>query len=770
MGKFESYITKHRYDPTQFPMDAEEKQRDMGIGEFWIDYDAEQFEEHLQEKMQGHSFQDRYLYYFDAAGYMDAKRERYKKLSEGRGGITQFAKAHGYHSARKRKKSARKASEAFGKAAQYANDIRYQPAPDSLYDRFLQRETVMRLMLEGRMNAAETKSISKMHEKYLQGKAKITSLTVLLELLDKCKNEADAQADMTSKMKLLKKEEALEKELAKARIEFRESQITADQKWVQSSGFDGMSIERTMSTAEDKVTKGNALTCLIMGRLKKQEKDGLIGDFPLVIPRLDSYGNPINKAEKEKAEWNQAYQSAGPNLKATMDMDVIARVEKFKLPDLAELDKVGMEKLFHAHPVEYYEMLIKAPRFLTDEIRKGGTYADYARQNPEFAAKVNVLQSLGALLEYTIKRAHVDPFTGKFYSHADYERLKPSLDAVKDSFGIDVAYRELFNAHRMSLLPDDDDDDDGDYDDQQQVEREEEQEDKKLDGQDDGQRVVKVDVQEEEEEQEKQKPIEEDTESMLEYGMLQEERNPDLTLEDYKIYKEMFDSGYAARDPHLVMDVFSMNLERKQKGLSKITLQDHLSAFMSSLRYNGRGEPASAEDRRILEQNKRWLKAWQEDDEKAKRDIVDEQLPKLFDGFEFPDPAAEPVTVWIERMIKEKPFKFNEMLRKATAIDNLAEEMEYIYDYEKAHLDLVFKLDLAHDIAMIARMQMFAYHSIDTFNQGIAGPEVGSIAHGAGTKEAQDSFEHSEKLAKFTADYATHWAELQSHKTGGGTT
>ena len=73
--------------------------------------------DHFNDRLQNSTYLERTKYYFESAGIMEAKAKRYRKLADDGRDITAYANQYGNHSARKRKKSANAAADAFDKAA-----------------------------------------------------------------------------------------------------------------------------------------------------------------------------------------------------------------------------------------------------------------------------------------------------------------------------------------------------------------------------------------------------------------------------------------------------------------------------------------------------------------------------------------------------------------------------------------------------------------------------------------------------------------------------
>ena len=124
-----------------------------------------------------------------------------------------MADKFGTHRAYKRRRAAGNASDYFKKAEKLAQGFDEKgKTPLQIYEH---REKMLRLRLEGRLEAAEAKAKSSDHEKYLKGKATLSCLMILKDQLVHLKGEKGL--DKKSIRKFENKEKSLDREIDTAR-------------------------------------------------------------------------------------------------------------------------------------------------------------------------------------------------------------------------------------------------------------------------------------------------------------------------------------------------------------------------------------------------------------------------------------------------------------------------------------------------------------------------------------------------------------------------
>ena len=669
MGKFEAYQENQRKHLSEMYPRTVEKEKGVKETPFVIGYDANQLLEHYDERMENSTFAERTAYYFQDAGMMTAKSVRYRALGEGNrtGEIDSLAERYTNRSAYKRKKRAREASRYFGKAAVAMEKLRKSKRLplNVLYEK---REEIMRLRMDGMLKAAKVKAQSEEHEQYLQNKAKLSCLTILMDQLQQIRKEAKIKEDADAVRKLDGKLTSLTKELNQVKDEVRRTLPPIEEKWEREHDITDQAAEQRARQEEKNnpyIRPEDAKALITLEELKKQQ-EGHYPAFPMQVVRLDRNGQPMNKAEALKLQWNRRYQGIKSEeaqeglsdrkkqqLRAAEEKmlhEAISRIEKFELPPLESLLSDGLIQqgepasvLFQKNAAKYYEMLVMAPQFLNTEMNKEGdtVVKRYATEHPAFAAKVEALNRLSAFFRLSLATAGIHMDEARFLE-AEERSDVDILQFGKIQKALEASYQELETKTT-------------------------EAKDAKL----------------AKEEQEKiELPTQAEKEQ--EFQALHE-KNPEFTKKDYKVLLE----GRAANQTWELKkytDIVKEILEKQVYGTTVVTLNRDLGPVLRAVHYDKNGKPISDLDRERAKQNDEWVNAWKEDTEEnraIRERLIEKEIPTIFDGFEFPDP--EHLLPWLQKQIQENYFRFTEMMQRALGLDNLKKIHPSVNEYIRTH-------------------------------------------------------------------------------------
>ncbi len=662
------------------------------VQKFDVEYDPAQLEEKFQKRLADTTYKARTLYYFQDAGMYAAKARRYWKISnQNEGGeIDQFADEYRHTGASKRRKAAKKAGNAFGKAALLVQKNREkEKKAKNDYEIFEMREAVMRLRMEGMENAAEAKARNATHEKYLKYKARISCLTMLQDQLKNLrKNAKRFNNNQAVIQKFYNKSASLRAELATAKQKLSAVAVSADQTWALENDVKGKVETLYDGSLNDRnvvpqMKANQAKTLAVLQTINAQNQNNAA---PLYTLRLDRNHQPINKAEAQKMEWNKKYNQVmqgddhDQNAKNEMLLSIAKRVERYQLPDFNAFQNGSVLEQFQSHAVEYHEMLLKTPDFLNGQMNdKNGVLAQYANQHPLFKAKLQLLTAMGRHLKDTMKENNIDPKTAKI------SKMQGMLEMNDEERRQQIA--TSYEAYRMK-----------------------EQTQNAAQEKIDPQKVLSLETQADQD---------------AEYAQLRQ-RNPGFTKKQYKVYKGL-KSALAVYEDQAIWDrVNAMSPQYTDKKNSDLEASRDLGMVLRAVHYDKNGKPISEEDRRKAAQNERWIKAWEADlnDEaaqKTKLELVMKELPNVLDGFDFPEPQN--VEQWFKKNMEERPFEFQEMVTRSLSISNMEKRFPWITEYINTHTVFREKLKIMSRLATLLNPGIQCFYNLraqaDNFRLGV---------------------------------------------------
>ncbi len=676
MAQFEDYLEKQRkghseafrideYQKRLMPKDDDDLIEQVPQGAaFDFEFDPGQLEEKYQNRFRDSSYQERTMYYFQDEGLYAAKARRYWILGKKENNVEmeRYAAQYTHHSASKRKKAANAAGNAFGKAALLVqeNHIKEKKAKND-YEIFELREAVMRLRMEGMGKAAEAKSRNADHETYLKCKTKISCLLILQDQLRNLRKNAKRFNDQRVLQKFAEKTNALRAELENAKRKMSTINRNADALWAQENSIPEKTRNLMAGQNAEQMTEDQAKALAVLQTIHEKNQEH---PSPCYSLRLDRNGQPMNKAELQKMDWIQknkkVMQGNDQEAKDQMLLEVAKRVESYKLPDVTAFQNGSVLELFCQHGVEFYEMLLKTPDFLNEQMGQNEALAQYAQQHPVFTAKLKLLTSMGRHLRDTLKENRIDPDQASLFKEAVLEE-EGDVDQQQKIVGDDAKtgqHPEIGPDERRQKIA-------ADYQAYQNA-------------------IQDQNVKEEEVEQ---LSLQSEAEKNAEYATFLQ-KNPGFTKEQYRVYKELKASSEIFEKQSTKNRLAAIN----QRDNSTLEASRDLGLVLRSVHYDKQGNPISEEDRRREKQNQRALKAWEDKDEKTQRALVMKELPHLFDGFDPPTPENE--ELWFKKNIEERPFEFQELITHTLSISNMEPKFPWIREYINTHPAFAMKLHL----------------------------------------------------------------------------
>ncbi len=467
MGGFDGYLKEKRQQEEFIKRGEEQEQQWQPIDLFQQDYEGEQawreqnkgiggdaedgveslsyVEESIRLKEANSTFEERTEYYYKDTKYMEAKEARYRSIADGDDGkVEEFAKKHTNRSARKRKKKAKAAADNFAKAKKLEegfNDAGGDSLPPE--DIYESRNAIMRARLEGMINAAKVKATSKQDENYRIAKAKLSCLSTLLDQSEHLRSKKSEYFD--------KVQADLQKEIESAKKDLQKYGQDPTARWMEALGCnDNEALEKDLkesnnpnATLEDaKLSK--MFLCMsqdftrpeyvetfnyvnennIFGGKMTARKDELVA--PMNIIRRDKQGNPINKEEKRKEEWNKKWLEVykDPEKKferKKMLLESFERFKKLQFPSPAELKEKGIGYFIKKDPANIYALNSYILRL--DNLRHiDPIIGEYYEFDKEFRAKMEAGENFSTMVNKYLQFEHnIDPAT---YKLIDKDKFK----------------------------------------------------------------------------------------------------------------------------------------------------------------------------------------------------------------------------------------------------------------------------------------------------------------------------------------------------------
>ena len=305
MAQFEDYKERAKLKDNVF-LYRNQEEKGLDTTETLLPYDQEQLTEKMKQRIANSTWEERTAYYFQDTKWMEAKIQRYYDISEGNENdyAEEMAQKYSNHSARKRKKSAREASDSFEDAkdqAAWLNEHQKELSAGELYKR---REDIMRLRLMGMKKAAEAKSKSATHEAYLKYKAQLSCLTILQDQQEHLMEQARVQKDKKSYELLKRRSMELAKELSSVRKGLNKVAPSVEETWQREQGVTENEVKskaKEAASVNPGVTVEDAKALLLLEKLKAQNIENINRYADEIEHTFDEAVN-VDSAKIEQAE------------------------------------------------------------------------------------------------------------------------------------------------------------------------------------------------------------------------------------------------------------------------------------------------------------------------------------------------------------------------------------------------------------------------------------------------------------------------------------
>ncbi len=432
MSKFEEYQQKKKQnqDMDAFYASRVQEQLDKEKVPYLNFQDRNDFEDTLDKRLQNTTFAERTEYYFQNTELMKQKVVRYYQLSGDSSDPEEnrFAEVEAYarkyrdgHWAHKRKSAAMNAAIKFNKAVELQEQLK-KAVNLTPYQLFEKREKIMRMRLDGMLEAAKVKSQNSVHEKFLMSKAKVSCLTIISDQLDNLWVEAERTEDANQRKKFLKKQKEIENELMMARLSLRENAGSFEEKWLSKNK------SRIEVKKPAKTKKGSSKKSLLPALSKEGEeiqrelyllnRDAMYTEFPKRVQLKDRDGSPISNRDIEAREWNQKYAQAeddgDADAQKAMIMEEIKLMMEYPLPSATEVRRKGVIHFLKKDIHGFYRMIKKtAPGIhklasaknqnLSEDAGIKADMFKYLENKPDIMTKAGAFMTLGEMLDEELR-------------------------------------------------------------------------------------------------------------------------------------------------------------------------------------------------------------------------------------------------------------------------------------------------------------------------------------------------------------------------------
>ena len=399
-----------------------------------IEYDDQRLIEYFEDKVgDENEFQLRTEKYFTDSTLADKKRAQYLKYANNVNNITDnYSARFRNHYAWKRKRSASAASKNFRLMKERMQA--FEGFLGDRYQKYLRKEEIMKYRLEGMLCAAEVKSKSAPHEKYLKGRAKISCNMLLRDQLEHDINEETNQA---IKARLQNKLTSVERKISSAQKEVKDSIKSTQQTWQEEHRInDRTRIERRETYRRDYGNLDDASADLLFNletfqddkKIKEAKNKAFQGRLPGYLVLEDRVGNPINMGEYRRKQLNEKYsrniKSDYNDVRNEVKEDAIKRFMRMPLPKPSDLSKKKLAKYITDNLRDYYELTKIAGRFYSIRMTRDGFVSDYSKAHPEFIKRLYYVEAVNKYVDYALRRYYSIAWNGKSFGIESDDRYK----------------------------------------------------------------------------------------------------------------------------------------------------------------------------------------------------------------------------------------------------------------------------------------------------------------------------------------------------------
>ena len=666
-------------------------------------YTGEEFENLLSRRNDESMFATQQSYYFRDRDLLSAKTARYRKLAtDENGDVARFAATHKNRSAKKRKKKAAAAADAFEQALELEKKVSFKDL--SAADKFKHESKIMKLHLQGRIEAAKAKATSKENEAYRIAKAKYSCTSALKNQLDTLLKEDPQNAE------LIAAQTRLSEELTKTRKDFYKKTPSAKKRWIDDQGFEKKSVINNELVKLKKINANyNAEDARIKlkyeyfgdnqsDKINEVYKDGIgpynatSGDKDRIfrsmclMTYLDKNRKPLTKEDAQKEEFNKKWINlCAENSKAELEKakneqatsDVIrdfedevavndyerekiileryAIFEKIPLPTPEEFKKKGAVKIFEENPALIYDC--NHLSLTTDNLRKKEPFLQkYLDAHPKIMLRLDAWSQFATILLKQLSDEHlIKQEKGRI--NADTE--KEVVD-IEDYIGTYIGF----------------------YDALQSKQNEEDQAEKEYNEKlAEGKKAEKPAhmVKREQEKAERDKRDEyfrlmAARKEFVEKNAVQsiedlKKINPNFNKDSYDIYIKLRPHKLMCSDPELIES--TVRAQEIYGNGKDFTITRAYAPVLRNTQYNDRFEPADKQAQEDHEWNKKWVKAVEDKNLKIQDEMILQSIPKIYENSGIVPPDPSNIDAFVDDLLKNHIKEYIEVSSRNLGLSNL---------------------------------------------------------------------------------------------------
>ena len=444
MGNFEEYLDKKEEKKLSVIYTGEEHKSLEETKDEQMPKDIEEFRRMYEERLQEtSSFENRTKYYFEDAKLTASKGKRYRKIASDEKALKAYSTAYSNYSTSKRRDYATKAADAFDDAAKleykHQREVKHSGKPEKKdFALYKHREKVIRLRMEGMINAAKLKSRSETDEKYRVLKAQYSCLNVLKDQLNVISGFA---LDPKVKEKFEIEREKLENEIEKVEKDLSLILPSAYRRWEEDHGIVKRPDSDNFDEILNAVMKENAIGQKELTQLQNgAKKSKIFGDdadyedvnkvyrfvsHPCYVVKRDKQGFPIDDVEMKKWRWNKKWKDAikkgDVDTKNEMLKQSYTRLLKYDFPTPEQIKKRGIRHFFTKNPSSFMEVIRLGGSY--DELAEVDDYAgQIVAQNTKLKYAVIMAKSLFDMFQHN---SSVSQYAKFYESFTEYDSFHP---------------------------------------------------------------------------------------------------------------------------------------------------------------------------------------------------------------------------------------------------------------------------------------------------------------------------------------------------------
>ena len=436
MSGFEEYQKKQDTEKHKEEFYTGQIDKGVDVNKASYDYDPDQLIEHLKKKTDDKSaeaFALRTKYYFQDDQAITAKIRRYQKINqrgEYQDKVDVYAERYNHHSAKHRKWAAETASIKFMDAQNLALKYKNDENANSLV-KYRHRKEIMNQRMEALERVAYVKAQSKKHEKYLNGRSKLSCNLILKDQLDHFIDEESRKQNNDDMVNSLKAElTKVEAEITKATKTIRENVSKSHEKWRDVNGINDRKYTHNMNTYRQEECIGcskNSAILMTELELFNSEQRGYEWPRKSVLKDQDGLGAPLSQAEKENQEWNTKYDSANANEKFKMEVEALKRFLEMPVPSAEAIKGSKAKNYIITNLRDYYDLTKRALPYYKNLLKDtNNPLTQIIAGNLAIQAKIEYIAAIDKYIDYRLRRDHLivyDSETGQ-YSFEQEEQYK----------------------------------------------------------------------------------------------------------------------------------------------------------------------------------------------------------------------------------------------------------------------------------------------------------------------------------------------------------